>query len=342
MTIALTGGTGFLGARVAIELLKRGHHVRCLVRSAQRGTALFGQIAPELRDRLELYPGSLDRLDSCRGLLRQCDSVAHVAAPLTGSASALFANGVTPTRTLVQAAVDRGVSRFVLVSSMGVYGCQDLPSGAVLDERCPVDPLPHRRDPYTYSKIAQEAVCWEAHRDHGLPLVVVRPGILYGPGRPLLTPRVGLMVGGILVRMDGAQQVPYCFVDNCAHAVAMAATDVRDLAGPDLAGPDLAGTVFNILDDDLPSANDVWRLHRTHVSRPRTIRIPSWAIGRFARACEWYAERSQGMFPPVLTPYKASAMWRRLRYSNAHAKASLGWRPLVTFDEGVRRTVRGH
>jgi len=252
-----------------------------------------------------------------------------VAAPLAGSVSSLFANGVIPTRVLVNAAADQDVKRFVLVSSLGVYGSQDLASGDVLDERCPVDRHPHRRDPYTYSKIAQEDVCWHAYSHRGLPLVVVRPGVLFGPGRPLLTARIGLMVGGLLVQMDGRQRVPYCFVDNCARAVAMAA----DVSG-------IAGMSFNILDDDLPSANGVLSLHRTHVASIRAIRIPGWAIGRFARACEWLSDRSEGMFPPVLTPYKASALWKRVRYSNDLAKSRLGWQPLVTFDEGVRRTVQ--
>jgi nucleoside-diphosphate-sugar epimerase len=329
MTIAITGGTGFLGSRVVAELLARGHHVRCLIRSTRRGDDLARSLAPELRARLELCPGSLDRADDCRGLLRHCDTVVHVAAPLTGSVPSLFATGVIPTRRLVDAAIDSGVRRFVLISSLAVYGSQDLAVGSLLDEDCDIDHQPHRRDPYTYSKIAQEDVCWQAHHHRNLPLVVIRPGILFGPGRPLLTPRIGLMVGGVLVRMDGRQQVPYCFVDNCAHAIALAAV-----------APNLTGACFNIVDDNLPVANDVLRWHRRHVSNIRTIRIPRWAVGRFARACAWYAARSQGMFPPVLTPYKAAAIWKRLRYSNARAKARLGWEPRVRFAEAVQRTVQ--
>jgi nucleoside-diphosphate-sugar epimerase len=329
MIIGVTGGTGFLGSRVVAALLTRGHHVRCLTRSSGKAAELSRQLAPEMRKRLQLVPGTLERPDSCREIVRDCETFVHVAARLAGSVSSLFASTVIPTRFLVDAAADQGVRRFVLVSSLGVYGSQGLAPGDVLDEQCPVDRHPHLRDPYTYSKIAQEQACWDAHDSRGLGLVVVRPGVLYGPGRPLLTPRVGLVVSGMLLQMDGRQRVPYCFVDNCARAVAMAA----DAAG-------IAGMSFNILDDDLPSANEVLRLHRQRVSSIRAVRIPRWAVGRFARACEWYSSRSQGMFPPVLTPYKASALWKRLRYSNDLAKTRLGWRPLVTFDDGVRRTVQ--
>jgi nucleoside-diphosphate-sugar epimerase len=328
MTIAVTGGTGFLGAHVVSELLARGHDVRCLIRSPLKGAALRQRLAPELRRRLTVMPGTLERADVCRDLLQHCDTVVHVAAPLTGSVPSLFTSSVIPTRVLAEAAADSGVRRFVLVSSLGVYGSQHLRAGDVLDERCPLDARPHLRDPYTHSKIAQELACWRAHHTRGLPVVVVRPGVLFGPGRPLLTARIGLTVGGVLVQMGGSQRVPYCFVENCAGAVAIAA----DLPG-------IAGLSFNVVDDDLPSGNEVLKLHRTHVSSIHTVRIPAFAIRSVARACEWYSVRSERMFPPVLTPYKAAALWKSLRYSNDHAKGRLGWRPLVAFEEGVRRTV---
>jgi nucleoside-diphosphate-sugar epimerase len=329
MTICVTGGTGFLGSRVVAELLGANHHVRCAIRSAAKGAELVARLGVEQRGRLQLTIGTLDRSDFCRELLRGCDTVVHIAAPLTGSVPALFANGVIPTRVLVDAAADCGIRRLVLISSLAVYGTQDLASGAMLDERCPIDRQPHLRDPYTYSKVAQEQVCWDAHNDRGLPLVVVRPGVLYGPGRPLLTARVGLMVGGVLIQMGGRRQVPYCFVGNCARAVAMAAD-----------APDIDGMCFNVVDDNLPSADDVLRLHRTYVSRIRRIKIPAWAVGRFVRACEWCSTQSADMFPPVLTPYKASALWKRLRFSNELAKTRLAWQPTITFEEGIRRTVQ--
>jgi nucleoside-diphosphate-sugar epimerase len=326
--IAVTGGTGFLGSRVVPELLTRGHAVRCAVRSPARGAALAERLAPELRAGFQVTVGKLDSDAFCREFLAECDSVIHIAAPLTGSASALFTNGVVPTRVLVNAAIDRGIRRFVLVSSLAVYGPQELVPGALLDEGCAVDSRPHLRDPYTFSKVVQEQVCWEAHHERGLPLVVIRPGVLFGPGRPVVTGRVGLTVGSVLIQMGGRQQVPYCFVDNCARAVARAV----DATAPE-------GMSFNIVDDALPSANEVLRLHQRHRSRLRVIKVPGWAIAPLARLCAWASTRSAGMFPPALTPYKAAAMWKPLRFSNQLAKDHLGWQPTVTFAEGVRRTL---
>ena len=84
------------------------------------------------------------------------------------------------------------------------------------------------------------------HRNRGLPLVVIRPGVLFGPGRPLVTGRVGLTVGNVSLQMGGRRQVPLCFVDNCAAAVA-AAVDA----------PGIDGMCFNIVDDELPTADEL-------------------------------------------------------------------------------------
>jgi nucleoside-diphosphate-sugar epimerase len=329
MTICVTGATGFLGSRVVTELLARRHHVRCAIRSAPKGAALVEATPPEWRTRLQLINGALDSIEFCREFLRNGDAVVHVAAPLTGSASSLFAQGVLPTRVLVYAAAERRVPRFVLVSSLGVYGTQHLSDGAVLDERCPLDPQPYLRDPYTYSKVAQEAVCWDVHRDCGLPLVVIRPGVLFGPGRPLVSGRIGLTLGNLLIQMGGRRQVPLCFVDNCARAIAIAVD-----------APGIDGMSFNVVDDELPSADDIVRLHRRQVPSIRRIKVPAWALGPFAHACWWCSRRSGGMFPPVVTPYKARALWKPLRFSNLLARDRLGWRPPVAFDEAVRRTLR--
>lgn len=218
-----------------------GHAVRCAVRSPARGADLEERLAPHLRAEFHVTAGKLESDAFCRELLAGCDAVVHIAAPRTGSVSALFSNGVVPTRVLVNAAIDCGIRRFVLVSSLAVYGPQELVAGAVLDERCAVDGRPHLRDAYTFSKVVQEQVCWEAHHERGLPLVVIRPGVLFGPGRPVVTARVGLTVGSVLIQMGGRQQVPYCFVDNCARAVARAV----DATAPE-------GMSFNIVDDALP------------------------------------------------------------------------------------------
>jgi nucleoside-diphosphate-sugar epimerase len=75
-----------------------------------------------------------------------------------------------------------------------------------------------------HSKVAEEAVCWEAHEQGKIKLVVIRPGVIYGRGRGVLSGRIGLQVGCMMVRMGGRQQLPDTYVENCAAGIALAAT----------------------------------------------------------------------------------------------------------------------
>jgi nucleoside-diphosphate-sugar epimerase len=277
---------------------------------------------------LEVVRGSLTRPEFCDRAVAGCDTVYHVAAELNGATAVLFLGNVVATRVLADAAARAGVRRFVLVSSLGVYGTAGIPTGGVLDETCPLDPAAHLRDPYSYSKVAQEKVAWAAYHAGQLPLVVVRPGVIYGPGRDCLTGRVGLRLGRLVVVMGGQQPMPYTHVANCARAVVLAG----EAAG-------VEGQAFNVVDDDLPTGRDLVRRYRAEVGGVRPVTVPRWAIGPLSGLCEWYHRRSRGQLPAVLTRYKSQAMWRPMRYPNARAKQALGWRPEVGLDAGLRETL---
>jgi nucleoside-diphosphate-sugar epimerase len=253
--------------------------------------------------------------------------VYHLAAALAGTPAVLFMDTVVATRKLIELLAVHPVSRFVLVSSLAVYGTNELRPGDLLDEQCPLDPQPHLRDPYTYSKVAQEQVAWDAHRAGKLSLVVVRPGVIYGPGRDCLTSRVGLRVGNVMVKMGGKQPLPYTHVENCAQAVALAGTT----AG-------IEGEVFNIVDDDPPTSRELLKQYRRRVKRLRVLPVWHSAINPLSRLCEWYARWSDGQLPAILTRYKSLAQWKPLQYSSAKAKTRLGWQPQVTFAEGLEQT----
>jgi nucleoside-diphosphate-sugar epimerase len=326
--IFVTGGNGFLGKRLVRQLLSAGHEVSCLVRAASDTPEFRADVKPEgYTGALTVIHGSLQQIDQLTPRIGQCDAVIHAAAAMTGGTAALFVHNVIATRQLIAAFPKFGAKRFVLVSSLGVYGTWDLRAGDMLDESCPLDPKAHQRDPYSYSKKAQEEVAWEAHRSNGLPLVVIRPGVIYGPGKGCLSSRIGLQFGSIMIKMGGRQRVPYTYVDNCAAAIAAAAMT-----------PGIDGQAFNILDDDLPSATQLWRQYKREVEKLWVIPIPGWAIGIVSDLNVWYHRKSRGQLPAVLTRYKSASQWKPLKFSNAKAKKLLGWSPVVTFDEGLAKT----
>jgi nucleoside-diphosphate-sugar epimerase len=323
MNIFITGGTGFLGKFVVRKLLEDGHAVHCLVRPSSDAESLLAAIPAEAQSRLQFIRGQLNRLTV--EMLDGCDTVCHVAAAMKGATAALFADNVIGVRRLLKMTHAAGVRRVVLVSSLAVYGTSGLRKHSVLDESCPLEEQPHLRDPYTYSKLAGELVAWDAYRAGQCPLVVVRPGVIYGQGRDPLSSRVGLNFGNLLVKMGGRQLLPYVQVEACAAGIALAVTT-----------PGIEGQAFNLLDDELMTARAFLRQYRHARRGLRIIPVPHWAIGTLSRLNVWYHNRSRGQLPAVLTPYKSNAMWKPLHYSIRKAQTVLGWKPQPSTREGVQ------
>lgn len=327
MHAVVTGGTGFLGRRLVKSLCEDGCAVRCLVRPSSDVSQLRTELGALWR-LVDVRRVNLMNEEECRAHIERGDVVFHLAAGLTGSASTLFLNTVVPTRALLSAAHAAEVKRFVLVSSLGVYGTSGLRKGETLTEETPLEPQPHLRDPYTFSKVVQERAASDFAEQNDLPLVIIRPGVIFGPGRGVLSSRVGLRLGKLLVRMGGSQTLPYTFVENCAAAIRQAGF-----------AKGLDGEAVNVVDDDLPTASQLLRRLARRRQKPLSLWAPAMCIDPLSGLYEWYHRYSRGQLPGVITRYRSAAMWKPLRYSNAKARRLTGWKPAVSFDEAFEQTV---
>jgi nucleoside-diphosphate-sugar epimerase len=214
----------------------------------------------------------------------------------------------------------------VLVSSFGVYGVANLPRGHVLDEATPMEAQPARRDLYSQAKLRQEKLFREYQTRHGFPLVVLRPGVIYGPRGSRISARVGLDLMGFFLYLGGDNLLPLTYVDNCAEAIAVAGQSAA-----------AEGQTYNVVDDDLPTCRRYLARYRAEVKPLRVIPIPYPVMRAISAGVLRYHAFSKGQLPAIFTPYKTATSWGGNRFDNAKLKG-LGWRPLVSTEEGIART----
>jgi nucleoside-diphosphate-sugar epimerase/peptidoglycan/xylan/chitin deacetylase (PgdA/CDA1 family) len=327
MKILVTGAAGFLGTALIERLLAHGcKDIRCNVR---RRTDI-----PKLDKIWERHPQVC--LEYCVADLRYREDAAravhgaqlifHLAAGKRGTAADLFLNSVVASRNLLDAVADRKPMRIVLVSSFGVYGVAALGRGARVSEQTVLEPHPEWRDHYSYSKLRQERLFWEYQKRNGFELVVLRPGVIYGPDGGHFSNRVGLRIGKWQLHLGGNNLLPLSYVDNCAEAVVVAGTHEG-----------AAGQVYNVHDDDLPTCREYLRAYKRRVTKIRSISIPYFAVQFLSSLAAKYNDYSKGQLPAILTPYKAASQWGGNRFENSKLR-SIGWKQLVPTAEGLQRS----
>jgi len=327
MKILVTGATGFLGGAVVERLLALGERdLRVTARTGARRDRIEAAAARHPDARVEYLPTNLAVPRETAGAVKDVDLVYHLAASMRGAPADMFLNTVVATKHLMESLAGTPAVRLVLCSSFGVYGVAGLPRGSVVDESTPLEPHPERRDVYSQAKLRQERLCRELASKQGTPLVVLRPGVIYGEGGSALSSRVGLNLFGVFLSLGGRNLLPLSYVENCAEAIVRAGQ-----------APTAIGQTYNVHDDDLPTCRAFLAEYRKQVDPLRTIPVPFPVLRLLSRGVEAYHQWSKGQLPAVFTPYKVAALWGGNRFDNRKVKA-LGWRQLVPTEEGMRRT----
>ncbi|MFY0524987.1 NAD-dependent epimerase/dehydratase family protein [Archangium gephyra] len=235
MKLLVTGGTGFLGAHLVPRLVAAGHEVRIIGRSKPAGPGL---------EKAEYVQGDLKNREVVRRALEGVQAVYHLAGLVSfqdKDARRMYELHVDSTRELLRDVRESGVQRVILASTSGTIAVSKEERVGTEDDGYPIEVV--GRWPYYLSKIYEEKLALEYCRQHAIPLVVLNPSLLMGPGDDRLSSTWTVMkfLQGEIPAMPGGG-MSFVDVRDAADAFVNALTrgEVygRHLMGVNLSMPD--------------------------------------------------------------------------------------------------------
>jgi len=315
--ILLTGGTGFLGAAIARKLIENGSEVVALVRDLE---AARGILPPQVL----LLKGDITNSSKLPAFPSDVDTVIHSAGMLgtfLATESLYRLVNATGTENVLEAAQKAGIKRFLLVSSAGVLG----PTRKRLaDEAWPLAPS----NGYERSKAEAEQIVREFHSTGRIETVIVRPEFVYGP-RDLhvlglfraIRDRKFFLIG------SGESLLHPTYIDDIVQGV---------LAALERSGFD--GSAFILAGPKPMSVCELSKVVARSVGvTPRGIRIPLPLAFAGAAGFEFIGRLIRRDVP--LNFSRVRFFTEDRAFQTGRAASVLGYVPLVSFEEGVRRTV---
>jgi 2-alkyl-3-oxoalkanoate reductase len=318
----ITGATGFVGSHLVEACTGRGWNVRALVRSSSDTSILE-------RHKATLIRGDLTDSAAVREALQGVEVVLHCAAKVGdwGPVEEYRAVNVEALRGLLDACRNLSIQRFVHFSSLGVYAARHHYG---TDEN---EPLPQQHmDGYTQTKVESEQLVLSYYREYKLPVVVLRPGFIYGTRDRTVMPKLlDNMRNGKLRYIGGGKGAMNCiYVGNLVEAAMLAVEK-----------PEAVGQIYNLTDGEVVSKRRFIDSIADGVGlpRPKPVSVPLW----LARIMAWWMERrarkKNSPKAPRLTQGRLKFLGLNLDFSIEKAKRELGYRPRWNFDEGMRETV---
>jgi nucleoside-diphosphate-sugar epimerase len=315
--VALTGASGYTGSRLLEALRARGDEVAVLVRPAS--------VSERIRERASrLVEGDLGDAGAADRLVGGTDAVVHVAAVYrtAGHPDSYYREvNVGGTGHLLEAAARHGIRRFVHTSTVGVHGHVEHPPA---DENAPFRP----GDIYQATKAEAEALALDFHRRRGVPVAVVRPGAIYGPGETRFLKLFRAVARGRYAVVGSGRTLYHpVYIDDLVAGFLLA-----------LDRPQAVGESFLICGPSYISQSDLAALVARHTGgRVLPFRIP-------ARPVQWAGDVIEAICVPLgLEPplhRRRVDFWTKSRaFTIEKARRLLGYDPKVDLDEGIARTA---
>ena len=311
--ILVTGGTGFVGRALCTHLIDKGHDLTLAVRyndlSTSEGHADVSRVVPV---------GEISPTTDWSEALSDIDVVVHLAArvhvmkEITAEPLIHFrAVNTAGTERLARVATEHGVKRLVFLSTVKVNG--EATFGAAFTEK----DAPAPEGPYAVAKWEAEQALSQIAEATGLEVVIIRPPLIYGPGAKGNFLR-------LLKCVAAGIPLPLASIQNQRSMVSL--ENLVDLISCCVEHPKAANQIFLVSDGH-------------DVSTPELLGDMARLMGKKARLMPF----PRGLLRAVLSAMGRGPDYDRLAGSLVidprALKATLGWKPSVSYEEGLRRTI---
>jgi predicted dehydrogenase/nucleoside-diphosphate-sugar epimerase len=321
--VAILGGTGFIGTEVVRQFLAQGKRVSVLARNVRNLPALFA--VPEVA----LHRGDIRDPAAVEASIRGASVVINLAhGGGGGSFETIRAAMVGGAETIAQACLAAGVRRLIHVGSIASLYCG--PDAGTITGATGPDPNDADRADYARAKILSDRLLLDLRARSGLPVMILRPGLVVGPGTSPLHSGLGFFnnVQHCIGWNSGRNPLPFVLVGDVAAAILLASQ-----------AEGLEGRCYNLVGDARPTARDfiarlaqaTGRPLRFHPKRPSLLWLEEYA--------KWLVKRAGGRRSP--RPSRRDILSRGLaaRFDCADAKRDLGWRPVADMAAFMRQAA---
>jgi len=311
MNVLITGATGFVGSAVVRQLSR--HSNNSVVAAVRRQSVLLPQSIKQV------LVGDLLVDTDYAAALEGIDVVLHAAARVhvmdddaSGSLAEFRKVNVEGTLNLARQAVQAGVKRFVFISSIKVNG-----EGTAINKPFKPDDAVTTQDPYGLSKWEAEQGLFELASETGMEVVVIRPPLIYGSGvKANFQKMIEWVKKGVPLPLGSVNNKrSLVALDNLVDFILLCATH-----------PKAANEIFLISDGE-------------DVSTTELLKKVSKALGKKARLIPVSVGLMTFVAKLLGKGDVANRLFGSLQVDSSKARKLLGWKPVITMDEQLRKTM---
>lgn len=313
--VLVTGAGGFLGSALLRRLVQTGLKVRAGVHRIP-GDRLSG---------VEYVAGDLGDPEYVDALIAGVQTVFHLGAAMKGNHADFQRGTVIATHNVVDACLKHQVRRAVHVSSLSVLDHAVRRHGQVT-ESWPLEPRAELRGAYTQTKLQAEHLALAAANDRNLPVCILRPGVIFGPGAAPSSPAGSFeMFGRWIVVGNGKLHLPLVYVDDVVDALLLAASQSG-----------LEGVIVNLVDPSSVTQREFVDVVQSAGFQIKVSYIPRFLLMSAATVVELLGRMLKRGVP--LSRYRIRSIQPLHDFDLTAARELLGWSPQVGVAEGLRRT----